>query len=123
MPDADITVVGGITRDEAIDFFRHFASAANHQRPRCTDNDGDLIGHWWLPIHGSISTCDFPDLTEAVFDAHDRGWRMEIRPYGPRHFRVDIWRRTRGADQSRCAPTLEEAVERWRRKQPASKVV
>lgn len=105
--------VYGISRDEAVSFFRNFAYSANHQRPRCHDRDGQLEC-WYVVVRGSVSTCDDNGLTRAVFDAHDRGWRMEIQAFGMNAFKISIQKRQRGTDIMRCAPTLDEALAAWR---------
>jgi hypothetical protein len=41
-------------------------------------------------------------------------WRMEITPHSLQTFKVQIQKRLRGNDVTRCAPTLDEALAAWR---------
>jgi hypothetical protein len=73
---------------------------------------------------GGLSTFDFAGLTRLVFLAHDHCIRVDVAPlnfrclklmFHPRHHRS-------GATQARH-PTMEDALDSWRRSHPLSEVI
>lgn len=69
-------------------------------------------------IRGSLATTDFNQLTRLVFIAHDRCLRLEICPSGPGLLRLMWHKRQRGGGVSKDHPTIEGALEKWRKYHP-----
>lgn len=64
------------------------------------------------------STFDFDRLTRAVFMAHDRCIRFEISHSSSGYLRLSFHKRKREADDiCRTHPTLEQALEKFRKKE------
>ena len=84
---------------------------------RPSGNDGIHIN---LTYGFSASTFDFNHLTTAVLMAHDRCIRFEIRPSGPRMLGVYLHKRTmREGDISERHPTIETAIDSYRKNWPS----
>lgn len=65
--------------------------------------------------HG-LSTWDFNRLTRLVIGAHDECIRVEISPRAFRYLSIQMWPRDgREGCMSRRHPTIEQAIESYRR--------
>jgi len=74
------------------------------------------FGQGWTVNHfGDLSTFDFNTLTRLVFLAHDRCMRASIMQSGPRMVKIAIWKRTREGSIYDRHPTIEAALEQWRK--------
>lgn len=105
------------TREEAEAFFVEFYRGKHHI-PGGEVKHSDKHG-WCVNHYGDLSTWDFDMLTRLVFLAHDRCVRVSIDSSGPRMVRIIVHqRRYREGDISRRHPTLEQAVEAWRKRNP-----
>lgn len=72
--------------------------------------------------HVSFSTYDFDYLTQLVFIAHDRCIRVDLMP-GTKYMWVIFVPRERVGGMSDRHPALEEAVAKWRERNPAEQLV
>ncbi len=67
-------------------------------------------------IHGTISTFDFTDMTDAVLIAHQMGVRLEVAGSGPRMLKVYAHTRVSSDDEndsfSGRHPTICALIER-----------
>lgn len=71
---------------------------------------------WHVNYYGDLATYDFNVLTRAVFLAHDRCMRLSIDPSGPRLVKLTVYQRyERDGGMMERHPTLEQAVESWRK--------
>ena len=69
--------------------------------------------------HIDFSTFDFSRLTTAVFMAHDRCIRFSINSSGPRLLKLCLFKRHgRDGEYWKKHPTLEQAVETYRKTFP-----
>ena len=69
-------------------------------------------------VYGDLSTFDGCALTFLVFGAHDECLRLSIKPSGPRMVKIVFWRRETDCREGMMHerhPTLDKAVETWRR--------
>lgn len=65
--------------------------------------------------HG-LATWDFNRLTRLVIGAHDECIRVEISPCAFRYLKIEMWpREGRDGCMSRRHPTIEQAIENYRR--------
>lgn len=65
---------------------------------------------------GCFATFDFNDLTRAVFLAHDRAIRFEIRPSGPGMLALCLsFRGKRDGHIYERHPTIDSAIADWRK--------
>lgn len=65
---------------------------------------------------GSMASFDFAGLTRAVIMAHDRMIRLSIEPSGPGMLGLVLHKRhKREGSMSERHPTIEEAIERFRK--------
>ncbi len=67
---------------------------------------------------GGLSTVDWDGLTALVFLAHDHCIRVEIQAKGTQTLRLLFHPRQREGGFSQRHPTLEQAVESWRKRHP-----
>lgn len=75
-------------------------------------------GTYWTCIHnGSLSTFDFDQLTRLVLGAHEYCCRIDISNGGPRSLKIVVCDRKREGDFTDRHPTLEQAVERWNKRE------
>ena len=66
-----------------------------------------------------LASTDFDGLTRLVFLAHDRMIRVEVVPSGPRMIGLTLHKRhRRDGGMSQRHPTIEQALEAWRRHNP-----
>ena len=97
----------------------------------------DLVGglhHWntrqlkavdWTNSHYivitasmSLATWDNNALTRLVFLAHDYCVRVDVQPASPQSIRLLFHPRQRNGSPMERHPTIEEAVEDWRKRNP-----
>lgn len=105
-----------MTEQEATDFFSELYMGKHHiprggVRPF---GNGFSVNHI-----GDLSTFDFDKLTRLVFLAHDRCIRVEVSNSGPRMVKISIWKRQREGSMWQRHPTMEQALEQWRKCNPA----
>lgn len=103
-----------LTKEEATAFFAEFYHGEHHI-PR-----GGLkaFGDGWSVIHmGSFATYDYDELTRLVIAAHDKCIRVCIMPYKFKELKIAIWKRQREGGMSKRHPTLEQAIESFRKSQ------
>ena len=112
-------------REDAVRFFsdlfcgQHHIPAPGHEGEHGVREWG--LG-WYVNAHAGagFATYDFDKLTRFVLLCHDRCVRGEIAPAGPVRIRLMIHQRERGTGSIMSQhPTIEEAVERWRKHHPA----
>lgn len=102
-----------MTQAEAMEFFG-VLYLGNHHVPKLTE-----FGYGWAVKHtGDLSTFDFDFLTRLVFLAHDRCIRAEVMQGGPRAVKIGIWKRVREGSMSQRHPTINAALDLWRRYYP-----
>lgn len=110
-------------KEAAIEFFGEFF-LGKHHIPATIHEWGE---GWCINISRDLATFDFDDLTRLVFLAHDRCVRVSVSgDSGPRMIRICIWQRnTRSPDGAFYDrhPTIEQALEIWRKHYPASEVM
>lgn len=106
-----------MSKTEAVSFFADFYGGEHH-----FPNDVKEFGpdSWSMNHFGNLATFDSDALTRLVFLAHDRCVRVGIQQSGPRHVKIVIWKRTgRTGSIMERHPTLEQALEAWRKRHPA----
>ena len=81
---------------------------------RKTDWSGEYVT---FLVYGSIATFDHDQITRLVFLAHDHAIRVEIQP-AMRYLRILLHPRAREGNMSLRHPTLEAAVEAYRKHHP-----
>lgn len=70
------------------------------------------------------ATFDYDGLTKAVLMAHERCIRFEILPSGPRMLQLHFHKRhKRDGQMHERHPTIEEAIEGYRKQWPLNKTV
>jgi hypothetical protein len=109
-----------MTKDHAIAFFAEFYLGVHHIPARgcCGSHGVKEFGTGWSVNHyGDLSSFDFDSLTRLVFLAHDRCVRVEVMNSGPRRVKIAIWKRAgREGEIWARHPTLEQAIELWRKR-------
>lgn len=106
-----------LTREAALDFFATLYRGEHHL-PSEMRNDGR--GVWSVGHFGGVATFDYDELTRLVFLAHDRCVRAWILAAQPRHVRIFITARERGAgDMSTDHPTIDQALAKFRERDDA----
>jgi hypothetical protein len=109
-----------MTEQEAISFFSALY-CGEHHIPRSGVKEFGL--GWCVNHYGDLSTFDFDRLTRLVFLAHDRCVRVEIRSSGPRMVKLCIWKRSgRTGEIWSRHPTIETALDMWRKYHPVAEV-
>lgn len=71
-----------------------------------------------MTVIQDLSTFDGDALQRLVFAACDRSLRLSVEASGPRGCRVSIWPKFADANR-RGVPSLESAVESWRKRYPS----
>ena len=103
-----------MTKEQATEFFSILYHGKHHIpgkiKPR---GDGWKVNHY-----GTLTTFDFDNLTNLVFLCHDRAVRAEVGQSGPNMVRISIWQRKREGGFSERHPTIDVALETWRKNQP-----
>lgn len=108
-----------MTQQQAEEFFAVFY-LGKHHIPRGMKPFGD---GWKINHHGDLSTFDFDALTRLVFLAHDKCVRVQIVQGGPRCVGIVIWQRAkRDGSMFERHPTIEQAMEVWRKYHPMDTV-
>lgn len=69
---------------------------------------------------GTLSTFDYSNLTALVFLAHDYAVRIELQAAAPNYMLLRFHPRKRHGEFFERHPTIEEAVDFWRRRSPES---
>lgn len=108
-----INMVESLTRQEAIDFFAEFYGGEHHFPKGGVKEFGD----GWVVNHnqGDLATYDFDKLTNLVIMAHDKCIRVSVFPYNFNTLRIAIWKRQREGGMSLRHPTIEQAIEKFRK--------
>ena len=104
-----------MTKGQAVSFFAELFGGEHH-----IPNGLKPYGTGWkVSCHGDLSTFDFDILTRLVFLAHDRCVRAAVDHSGPRMVSLVIWQRNKrsGCIASRH-PTIEQALDVWRKYHP-----
>lgn len=104
-----------MSEEEALGFFGHLFGGRHHIPSGGVKEWG--LG-WEVNFYGDLSTWDFDVLTRLVFLAHDRAFRVELGNGGPRRIKIIIHKRVRTGGISERHPTIDEALERWRERNP-----
>lgn len=104
-----------LTKEEAVAFFAEFYGGEHHF-PRGGVKDW---GTGWCVNHdqGDLATYDFDRLTKLVIMAHDKCIRVSVQPHQFKTLRIAIWKRAREGGLSLRHPTLEQAIESFRKSQ------
>lgn len=99
-----------LTEQEAIDFFSEFYSGEHHIPGKVK-----RYGEGWMVNHdrGDLATYDYDQLTQLVFLAHLKCYRVSVAPSSPRHLKIAIWKRKREGSMFQRHPTLETAIENF----------
>jgi hypothetical protein len=104
-----------LTQEEATAFFAELYMGEHHI-PAEIKKWGPA---WCINDHGDLSTYDFNMLTRLVFLAHDKCYRASVMNSGPRMVKIAIWKRKqREGNICERHPTIEEALEKWRKRHP-----
>lgn len=109
----------------AVAFFSRLFGGAHHIPGRRYGGDDNVKAFeygWCVLLDSDLSTWDMDRLTRAVFLAHDCHYRLEITP-AMRYLRITIHPRVpfdKAGDSpiSSGHPSLAEAVEAWRKRNP-----
>jgi hypothetical protein len=104
-----------VTKEQAVSFFAELFGGEHH-----IPNGLKPYGSGWkVSCYGDLSTFDFDRLTRLVFLAHDRCVRAVVEQSGPRMVGIVIWQRAK-REGSICErhPTIEQALEMWRKFHP-----
>lgn len=110
---------------DAVAFFSRLFGGKHHipgKRHGEEDNVKEFGYGWHVLADMDLSTWDMDRLTQAVFMAHDCHYRLEISP-AMRYLRIAIHPRVPIAEAGDSPimsghPSLSEAVERWRKRNP-----
>lgn len=117
-----------VTKVEAVEELEPFEVRANrvlatafgglHHVPRIVKHDQ---GHeryemWEVNTWDDLSTWDFNILTVLVIMAHDQCVRLSICHSGPRMVKIRMWPRKRHGGITERHPTIEEAIDRVRKR-------
>lgn len=100
-----------LTEEEARLFFAEFYRGEHHF-PEELKKYGP---GWAITDCNSLSTFDFDGLTRLVLMAHEQCIRVEVSPASPNRIRIAIWKREREGDTYQRHPTIEQAIESFRR--------
>lgn len=101
-----------LTLEDATNFFSEFYQGEHHIPGKVKPfGDGWVVNH----DRGGMSTYDFNQLTKLVLMAHDKCIRVEIIPCSPRHLKIAIWQRQREGSMSQRHPTIETAIENFKK--------
>lgn len=102
-----------LTKEEATAFFAELYGGEHHI-PKHTVHP---FGLGWMVKHdrGDLATYDYNDLTKLVFMAHEKCIRVGISPLSKGTLEIAIWKRQREGGMSERHPTLEQAIESFRK--------
>lgn len=104
---------------EAVEFFADLFGGVHHipgSRYGSADNVKSRGDGWYVINSGDLATYDGDVLTRFVFLAHDRCCRGNVEASG-KNLKLTIWKRENreGGPMWSRHPTLEAAVEAWRK--------
>lgn len=104
-----------LTKEEATAFFAEFYYGEHHI-PKHTVHQ---FGLGWMVKHdrGDLASFDFNGLTRLVLMAHDKCIRVSVQPSSKATMEIAIWKRQREGSMSERHPTLEQAIESFRKSQ------
>lgn len=102
-----------LTKEEATAFFAELYGGEHH----FPKGGIKSWGSGWCVHHdqGDLATYDFDRLTKLVFMAHDKCYRVSVHPHAFKTLRISVWKRQRVGDMSTRHPTLEQAIESFRK--------
>lgn len=101
-----------MTKEEATSFFAELFHGEHHIPRGGIHSFG--FG-WCVNYLGDLSTFDFDRLTQLVFLAHDRCVRAEVMCSGSRMIKIAIHKRRREGSTTQRHPTIEQALDMWRK--------
>lgn len=104
-----------LTYEEAKDFFIEFYRGEHHFPNKIKD-----YGSGWSMNHNhDLATVDWNDLTRLVLMAHDRCYRVSVMQGAPRCVKIVVHKRhMREGSIEKKHPTIEAALEEWRKTHP-----
>jgi len=103
--------MSNLSEADAIAFFSEFYRGEHHFPSKIKPFGlGYSISHF-----GPLATFDGDDLTRLVFLAHEKCIRVQVEQGGPNRLRIAIWRREREGCMYERHPTIEQALESWRK--------
>lgn len=104
-----------LTKDQAEDFFAEFYGGKHHF-PKGGVKEW---GYGWCVNHdqGDLATYDYNALTRLVLMGHDKCIRVSIQPHAFKTLRIVIHKREREGGMSSRHPTIEQAIETFRKPQ------
>ena len=109
-----------ITKEEATKFFAELYGGLHHIPSDVKLGTGLFDGGWYIRHYGSLASYDFDSLTKLVLMAHDKCVRVCISGSDSKYIKISIWGRDpSGSDIMDSHPTIESALEKWRKKHPA----
>lgn len=101
-----------MTKEQAIDFFSELYGGEHHIPGKGVKEWGS---GWRVHHYGDLSTYDYSLLTKFVLMCHDRCVRGSIIPNAFKDIKLCIWQRTREGGLSQSHPTIEQAIEKFRK--------
>lgn len=109
---AELRVKLPMTKEEATEFFAEIYYGEHH-----IPSEIKAFGNGWsVNDFNTPATHDYDSLTRMVFLAHDKCYRLQIQQGAPRTVKIIIWKRyEREGDISKRHPTIEMALEKWRK--------
>lgn len=104
-----------LTKEEATAFFAEFYGGEHH----IPKHQVFEFGRGWMVKHdrGDLATYDYNDLTRLALMAHDKCIRVGVSSLGKGLLVIAIWKRQREGSMSERHPTLEQAIESFRKSQ------
>lgn len=102
-----------LTKEEATAFFAEFYQGEHH----IPKGGVKEFGYGWMVEHdrGELATYDGNSLTRLVLMAHEKCIRVGVSPLGKTTLEIAIWKRQREGCMSERHPTLEQAIESFRK--------
>lgn len=102
-----------LTKEEATAFFAEFYQGEHH----IPKHQVFEYGHGWMVKHdrGDLATYDYNELTKLVLMAHDKCIRVGVSPLSKQVLQISIWKRQRDGGMCQRHPTLEQAIESFRK--------
>lgn len=104
-----------MSKENAVSFFATLFGGEHHI-PGGTKGVKPFGDGWCVNGSFDLATFDGNLMTELVFLAHDKAVRAEIQGSGPKRLNIAIFQRVREGRMYDRHPTLEEAVEQWRKR-------
>jgi hypothetical protein len=105
-----------LTKEEATAFFAELYGGEHH----IPKHQVFEYGNGWMVKHdrGDLATYDFSQLTKLVLMSHDRCIRASIEPLNMGTLKIAIWKRNREGGMDSRHPTIEQAIESFRKYNP-----